>query len=288
MRYEGMVYRPPSEARSLIVQLTVGCSQNGCCFCDMYKDKRFYIRELDDVIDDFRSAREYYRHASRIFLADGDALICKTQYLIDVLSYIARTFPECERVSSYASPRSVLVKTPEELASIRSAGLELLYIGLESGCDDVLTYMNKQATASEIIRAGVMCREAGFQTSVTVISGLGGETLTQRHALDSASALSAMKPNYIGGMTLQILPGTVLHDRLHSGEFKPLSGEGVLRESMLMIEHLDAEGCVFRSNHISNYVNIKGTLNADRDDMVGAIRAALADGAYSVRHLRQL
>lgn len=288
MRYEGMVYRPPSEARSLIVQLTVGCSQNGCAFCDMYKDKKFYIRPIEDVLEDFDTARRRYRHVSRIFLADGDALICKTQYLLDVLAHILQNFPECERISSYASPRSVLLKSHDELVSVKDAGLALVYIGLESGCDDVLTYVNKQATSEEIVRAGIMCRDAGIQTSVTVISGLGGVALTERHALDSAKALSAMKPDYIGGMTLQILPGTALYDRARSGEFRPLSGEEMLREQMMMIENIDADGCVFRSNHISNYLNIKGTLNEDRDEMVRSIRAALQDGAYTVKELRQL
>lgn len=285
MRYDGMVYRPPSEAYSLIVQLTVGCSQNGCAFCDMYKDKKFYIRPLDDVLDDFREARSAYSRIGRIFLADGDALICRADYLHAVLDFIRTYIPECERVTSYASPRSLLTKTADELASLHSAGLDMLYLGLESGCDDVLSYMNKGATSEEIVRACVMGRDAGFKMSVTVISGLGGVEMWERHAVDTARAVTAMKPDYLGALTLSVRPGTELERKERSGEFKTLSPEAALAELKLMIDGIDAEGCVFRSNHVSNYVAVGGTFNRDKAAMIAQIDRALREGGYVARRL---
>lgn len=288
MRYEETVYRPPSEAYSLIVQVTIGCSQNFCHFCDMYKNKKFRIRPLDEVLDDFREARATYSHIGRIFLADGDALICRTDYLISILDFIKANIPECERVTSYASPRSLLTKSHEDLVRIRRHGLEMLYLGLESGCDEVLTLMNKGATRDEIIKAGGMAKDAGYKLSVTVITGLGGERLREAHAIDSASAVSAMKPDYLGALTLSVMPGTVLYDMVKSGEFKLLSPEAALEESMMMIERIDAEGCVFRSNHISNYVNVHGTFNRDRASMIAQIKNALSGDDYIVRRIAQL
>ena len=202
MRYEGRVFRPPSEAYSLIVQVTVGCSHNKCTFCDMYKEKRFHLRKLEDVLEDFNIARRQYRYIERVFLADGDALIRKTEDLAVILKHIRKIIPECRRVTSYGSPKSILTKSPEDLALLHSLGLEMIYLGLESGNEQVLKHINKGVTVEDIVRAGQMVKDAGMKLSVTAISGLGGTEMWKEHAIDTAKAFSRMKPDYIGLLTL--------------------------------------------------------------------------------------
>ena len=284
MRYEGAVYRPPSEAYSLIVQVTVGCSHNGCTFCNMYKAKQFHIHTVEEVLEDLTEARSLYHYVDRIFLADGDALIYKTEDLLQILDAIQTMFPECQRVTSYATPRALLLKTQEELDLIHSHGLSMLYLGLESGCDKILTYVNKGHSAAEIVTAGQKAKKAGFQLSVTILSGLGGEALWKEHAIDTGKALSDMKPDYIGEMTLNIIPGTKLYEEAQAGKFTMPTPECLLEETKLLIQNTDNEGAVFRSNHVSNYVNIRGTFNAGRDDMIKQIDDALSHGSFKVRH----
>lgn len=277
MRYSGRVFRPPSEARSLIVQVTYGCSHNTCCFCDMYKEKRFTIRPLQEVLEDFAMARQYYSHVGRVFLADGDALMRKQEDLEIILDYVRETFPECERVTSYASPGSIHAKTPEQLRILREKGLEMVYMGLESGSDAVLELMQKGHTADAIIRAGQKVRAAGIKLSVTAISGLGGQAMWQEHAVQTGKAFSAMKPEYIGILTLMQEPGTPLVEWIRQGQFKVLTPTQVLQETALMLRNIDSEGSVFRMNHASNYLNLRGTLNGDLDAMLARIEAGLSD-----------
>ncbi|MDO5548964.1 MAG: radical SAM protein [Eubacteriales bacterium] len=275
MRYEGRVFRPPSEAYSLIVQATVGCSHNKCTFCDMYKEKRFHLRPLDQVLEDFDIAREAYRRIERIFLADGDALIRKTEDLVAILEHIREVIPECTRVTSYGSPMSILTKSPEDLALLRSLGLKMIYLGLESGCDDVLTHINKGVTVDEIVLAGQKVKAAGMKVSVTAISGLGGTELWKEHAIGTADAFSRMNPDYIGLLTLMFEGDTQLEREWREGKFQLLSPPQVAQETLLMLEHIDSEGSVFRSNHASNYLSLRGTLNQDRDAMCHMLRKAL-------------
>lgn len=284
MRYEGAIYRPPSEAYSLILQVTVGCSNNSCTFCNMYKAKKFHIHTVEEVLEDLAEARSMYTYIDRIFLADGDALIYKTEDLITILDAIKKTVPECQRVTSYATPRSLLLKSQEELNLIHEHGLEMLYLGLESGCDRILEHVQKGATAEQIVEAGQKAKKAGFKLSVTILSGLGGIELAKEHALDTAKALSEMKPDYIGEMTLNIIPGTKLYDEYKAGTFVMPDPVAVLEETKLMIQNIDDEGAVFRSNHVSNYVNIRGTFNEGRDDMIAQIDRAIANGSFRVRH----
>lgn len=284
MRYEGAVYRPPSEAYSLIVQVTVGCSHNGCTFCNMYKAKQFHIHTLEEVLEDLAEARAMYNYVDRIFIADGDALIYKTEDLVVILDYIRENFPECQRVTSYATPRSLLLKSQEELNLIHEHGLEMLYLGLESGCDEILLARNKGATSAEIVLAGQKAKKAGYKLSVTILSGLGGEQLLEKHAIETARAITEMKPDYIGEMTLNIIPGTRLFEEHKAGTFKMPSPVQILEETKLLIENIDNEGAVFRSNHVSNYVNIRGTFNAGRADMIRQIDDAIKQNSFKVRH----
>ena len=252
MRYQGMVYRPPSEAYSLIVQVTYGCSHNTCAFCSMYKEKRFALRPLHEVLEDFQMARQRYRSVRRIFLADGDALIRKASELYTILDTIRELFPECE-------------------------GLTMVYMGLESGSDKVLTRMRKGHPAAEIIEMGQKVRRNGMALSVTAITGLGGPELLEEHAVKTAEAFNAMNPEYIGMLTLMVEPGTPLYDWVHDGSFRLLDQHQVLKETELLVSHFDSPGSVFRMNHASNYLDLRGTLNQDRDALLAKIHQAEQD-----------
>ena len=288
MRYEGRVFRPPSEAYSLIVQVTVGCSHNKCTFCDMYKEKRFHLRKLEDVLEDFNIARRQYRYIERVFLADGDALIRKTEDLAVILKHIRKIIPECRRGTSYGSPKSILTKSPEDLALLHSLGLEMIYLGLESGNEQVLKHINKGVTVEDIVRAGQMVKDAGMKLSVTAISGLGGTEMWKEHAIDTAKAFSRMKPDYIGLLTLMFEGDVPLRRECEEGKFHLLTAPQVAKETLLMLEHIDSEGSVFRSNHASNYLTLKGTLNRDREAMCEQIRTALERGGYKKEYFRAL
>jgi radical SAM superfamily enzyme YgiQ (UPF0313 family) len=288
MRYKGKVYRPPSEAYSLIVQVTYGCSHNGCAFCDMYDDKRFGIRPLAEVLEDFQLARGAYASVRRIFLADGDALMRKSTELVAILDEIARLFPECERVTCYASPGSIQCKTEEELRLLRQKGLAMVYMGLESGCDAVLTRMNKGHTAQAIVEAGQKVRRCGIALSVTAISGLGSVELLRDHAVETARALSAIRPEYIGLLTLMVEPGTPLEKWVREGSFLVPGPVEILQETALFLNEIDSEGSVFRMNHASNYLTLRGTLNIDREAMLSQVRSGLAGHGLREEWMRAL
>lgn len=283
IHYEGRVFRPPSEAYSLIVQVTIGCSHNKCTFCDMYKEKQFRVRKLEEVKADFDAARAQYRKVDRIFLADGDALMCRAEHMAEILRYIREVFPECERVTSYGSPASILCKTQEELNELSALGLSMIYLGLESGSDEVLRRINKGETADEIVRAGLMVKAAGMKLSVTCIAGLGSLELSEEHAIKTAEALSRMKPEYIGLLTLLFELETPLMRDWQEGRFYLMNPVEIAHETLILLEHIDAEGSVFRANHASNYVNLAGTLNRDRAAMVARLRQAL-DGKINFKN----
>ena len=277
MQYYGDVYRPPSEAASLIIQVTLGCSHNTCAFCTMYKEKRFYNRPTEDVLNDLRevAGSAYGRRVRRIFLADGDALIRKTDDLVVILDEIARLYPNVERVTSYASPGSLLIKKPEELKILREHGLSMVYLGLESGSDEVLKLMTKGFTSAQIVEGGLKAKAAGMQLSVTAIAGLGGTALSKEHAEGTAKALSAMNPEYVGVLTLEVHDDTPLEKWTKEGTFTLLDAVEVLKETRELIRMTDCPGCVFRMNHASNYLTLRGTLNEDKDALIAQIDAAL-------------
>ena len=275
MRYKGKVYRPPSEAYSLIVQVTYGCSHNRCAFCDMYDDKHFSLRPMAEIREDLELARRVYRRVDRIFLADGDALIRPTGDLTEILGLAYGLFPECRRVACYASPASLRVKSEDDLRLLRGRGLKMVYMGLESGCDAVLTRMRKGHDAAAIVAAGQKARRCGLALSVTAISGLGSVELWREHAVDTARAVSEMNPDYLGLLTLMVEHGTPLEQWVRDGSFTLLTAPEVLKETELFLRHVDSEGTVFRANHASNYLTLKGTLNGDRDALLSQLAAAL-------------
>ncbi len=280
MKYEGIVYRPPSEAYSLIVQVTIGCSQNHCAFCSMYKTKQFRIRSTDEIIDDFMEAREMYPKIEKIFLADGDALICPVQDLEMILKLIRKKFPECRQVTCYASPKSILLKKTDELKRLCQLGLSMVYMGLESGSDKVLEYMKKGADSKEMIKAAEKIHNAGIRLSVTAISGLGGKKWWKEHAVETGKVLSEMKPEYAGLLTLMIEEGVPLEQEIKSGRFQLMNPYEILIKTREMLEHMDCPGCIFRSNHASNYISLRGTLNKDKEKLIKQLDQAVSGSAH--------
>lgn len=276
MRYEGSVYRPPSEAYSLIVQVTIGCAHNKCTFCSMYKDKKFRVRKLNEVLEDFDIARRYYRRVNRIFLADGDALVLQNKDLLVILNYIKKLFPECERVGIYGSPKDVLRKSHEELVELLEHGIGIIYIGAESGSDKVLADIKKGATRAEIIESVKKIEAAGINASVTFISGLAGRDGWEEHAIESGTMISEMEPSYVGLLTLLTEPGAELHRDIIEGRFKTLSPIEVLKETELLLKNTNVtKTCVFRSNHASNYVSLRGNLPQDKEKMLQQLRLVM-------------
>ncbi|NLL19168.1 MAG: radical SAM protein [Clostridia bacterium] len=280
MRYEGNVFRPPSEAYSLIIQATIGCAHNKCTFCSMYKTEKFRVRELSEIVEDLTMARAHYGKIKRIFLADGDALCLSFDKLENILTEIQRIFPECERVGIYATPKDILRKSTEELRELKALGLGILYMGLETGSDEILQEINKGITAEEAIIAGRKGAESGLQVSVTVISGLGGRAKWQEHAIKTGQVLSEMDPHYIGLLTLMLVDGTEMKRKVDQGEMELLTPEEIMRETKLMLENTNVTNCLFRSNHASNYVTLKGTLPQDKEHLIKGIDSILQGGYH--------
>ena len=264
MRYEGMIYRPPSEAYSLIVQVTIGCSHNKCTFCNMFREKKFRVRPVHEVLEDLDTARRRYSRVGRIFLADGDALVLTNEKLMVILNHINENFPECERVTIYGTPQDVLRKSHEELVELRDNGLEMIYIGAESGSDKVLKDICKGATRAELIEAVQKIEAAGIKASVTFINGMGGRADWEEHAIETGKMISEMNASYVSLLTLMVERNVPLYEKIESGEFELLSAEEVAMETLLMLEHANVDKkCVFRANHASNYVPLKGDLPND-------------------------
>lgn len=275
MKYEGSLYRPPSEAYSLIVQATIGCTHNGCTFCSMYKDKEFRIRPTEDIIADLKIGREKYGYVDRVFIADGDALAIKNKELEKILSYIQKNFPKCKRVGIYGSPKAILSKSHGELLRLKELGLGIIYLGVETGSEYILQRINKGVTRKEMVLAGKKVVNSGIKLSITLISGIGGREDSYEHAIESAKIINEINPDYLGLLTLMVQENTPLYEDVKSGNFKILSPKEVLFETREMVENIDVENCIFRSNHSSNYVSLRGTLPKDKEKILGQIDAGL-------------
>ena len=287
--YDYPLYRPPSEAYSLIIQATLGCSQNKCTFCSMYKSKKFTIKPLEQIKKEIDFFRIYVKKAERIFLADGDALIMPMKILKEIFIYINEKFPEAERISLYGSPKSILLKTPEELLELKNLGLGLIYLGVESGSDKILSSVKKGVSREEIITAGKKVKKVGIPLSVTAITGLGGKENSIEHAVETASLISEINPDYFGVLTLMLEEGTELLEEYKKGNFIPLSSSEILEETKLMIKNINVkEKCIFRSNHASNYVSLKGTLPYEKENILKTIDYALKNNEIKSELLRRL
>ena len=278
MRYEGDIYRPPSEAYSLLVQVTIGCSHNKCTFCNMYKEKQFRVRKQEEVLEDLAWAREHYRRVERIFLCDGDALCLANRKLLVILDYIRQHFPECERVTTYGRATDVLRKTDEELRELREHGIEMVYLGAESGSQKVLEKINKGETREELIEGVQRLEAAGIKTSVTFISGLAGSDDWEEHAVETGRMIAEMNASYVSLLTLMLQPPAPLLEDYRQGRFKLLTPEEVLAATCLMLQYAKpSKSCVFRSNHASNYVSLRGNLPQDNDSMIAALKRCMED-----------
>jgi radical SAM superfamily enzyme YgiQ (UPF0313 family) len=278
MRYEGDIYRPPSEAYSLLVQVTIGCTHNDCTFCTMYKGKSFKIRNPKEVIEDLAWARQHYSRVERIFLCDGDALCLATHKLIEILDYIKENFPECERVTTYGRASHALSKSDEELSMLKEHGISMVYIGAESGSDKVLEMVKKGETRETLISGVQKLEKAGIKTSVTFISGLAGQDMWEEHAVETGTMIAEMNASYVSLLTLMLKESAPLFQDAKAGKFKVLTPEEVLAETCMMLKYAKpTKPCIFRSNHASNYVSLKGTLPADNDSMIASLKHCMED-----------
>lgn len=277
MRYEGAIYRPPSEAGSLILQATIGCSHNQCTFCISFMDKKYRERDLEDIFEDIKTAAGYYQPGSirRVFLADGDAMAMSTHKLLAILARLYETFPNLERVSLYATPQDLLDKQPQELEDLKEAGMGIVYMGVETGNEELLAWIRKGVTREEVSRAGQRAREAGLVLSVTVINGLGGTEKMAAHARDTATLLNEIDPPYLGLLTLMVCEGTPIARQVQRGQFAVPSPLEMLLEIRMMLEPLELTNCVFRCNHASNYLPLRGTLPWDKEALLQALDTVL-------------
>jgi radical SAM superfamily enzyme YgiQ (UPF0313 family) len=276
VRYEDPVFRPPCEAGSLIIQATIGCPHNRCTFCGMYKMKKYRVRPLDEIREDLQMSRRAWSDPHSVFLADGNTIAMRTDDLLQVLDYVREAFPDVQRISCYGGARFIRGRKVEDLARLKEHGLQIVYMGLESGDDEILRMVRKGATADDYVRAAAKMRSAGILLSTYVLAGLGGRGRLREHALGSAAILNRMKPDYIRIRTLAFLPGFPLYEQLQAGEFEECTGREIAEETRLLLENLQVEGAEFLSDHISNYLPLYGRLPEDKQKMLAAIEEALA------------
>jgi radical SAM superfamily enzyme YgiQ (UPF0313 family) len=276
MRYEGQVYRPPSESDAYILQATIGCSWNACVYCDMYRDKRFRVRALEESLADIDEAsRRYGPHVRKLFVADGDALVLPLDHWLSLLSAARAAFPRLGRVSCYAMARNVLDKAPEELVALRAAGLTRLYIGPESGDDVTLKRIAKGSTFDEHVRAAERAHAAGLEISVIVMLGVAGVARSSEHAARTAELVTAMNPAYLAALTTTVVPGTPLAQLVQRERFTLPDLGQMFGELRTIVADARPTRCVFRTNHASNHLPLAGTLPEDRDRIVATIDAAM-------------
>jgi radical SAM superfamily enzyme YgiQ (UPF0313 family) len=274
MKYEGSIYRPPSEANSLILQVAVGCSYNRCTFCHSFQHKEFRIKSFEEIKEDIDEASGYGL-IPRVFLADGDALIIPQKDLTRILSYLKLKIRGLERVGIYANAVDVLKKDPDELKELKSLGLGIIYLGLESGNAEVLKRIRKNATAEQMVRAAKRVREAGIVLSVTVLLGIGGVDLSHAHAEDTGKVLSQMDPEFVGALSLMIVPGTPIDGELRSGKLVLPTPFELIRELGTMIANCEFTNCFFASNHASNYLPLRIRMPEEKERAMRLIKNVL-------------
>lgn len=276
MHYEGMIIRPPSEANSILLQATVGCSHNKCTFCGTYKGERFKIKSDEIIMEDIAFAAKYCKRQNRLFICDGDALIIPQKRLLHILSEIEKQLPWVERVAVYANAKGIRMKSVDELKELRAHGLKIAYLGLETGDDETLKAIVKGASADTMIEIGQKIRSAGIRLSVTVLLGIAGRTRSQAHAEATGRVLSAIDPEFVGALSLMLIPGTPLHDDYEAGRFDLIESKEMLAELRTMIAHTDLTDGLFHANHASNYLPIRAKMPQDKEKTLKLIDDALA------------
>jgi len=305
MPFESPPFRPPSEAYSLLIRVTRNCPWNRCEFCAMYKTEKFQLRDVEEIKRDIDFLRDIYDQAKEmawlrgyggdvryigaalgipwllqgdvknVFIGDSDSLVMKPHLLIEVVRYIKEKFPSVQRITSYARARTILNKKFEDLKDIREAGLTRLHVGLESGDDFILSYVKKGISSSEAVEAGLKAKEAGFELSEYVISGLGGERRWREHALNTAEVLNRINPHFIRIRTLVVLPFTPLYEKMEKGDFIEASPETVVKELRLLIENLNVDS-EFLTDHVSNYIDLNGKLPEEKEKLLKKIDGILS------------
>ena len=292
MRYIGDIYRPPGEWKSYLLQCTVGCSHNACTFCGMYKNKRYFVRPVEEILEDIEMARIHYTDLSsfplgvprvnRVFLCDGDAIAMDTDDLLLILRKLKEAFPLLERVTTYAGPRSTLSKTPEELKALCDAGLTRAYLGMETGWDTLLKKVGKGVSADQMLEAGLRLKEAGMELWDIILLGLAGPEGSRTHIEESVKMINAMKPRHLSAMTYVPVEGTPMYEDVCRGRFTCITPREALLETKWLIEGLNVDPLHITSNHPSNYLPIKGGLPEDRERILQLLNQAI-EGEVSVR-----
>ena len=276
MHYEGNIIRPPSEANSILLQVTVGCSRNKCTFCGTYKGERFRIKPDSVIMEDIAFAAQYCQRQRRVFLCDGDALIIPQKRLLKILKEIEKQLPWVTRVGLYANAKALNMKTVDELRELRSHGVGIAYMGLETGDDVTLKRINKGASAVHMIEMGKKAKQAGFKLSITVLLGIAGPERSQIHARETGRVLSAIDPDYVGALSLMLIPGTPLFDDYESGKFRLIEPREMLSELRTMIASTNLTSGLFHANHASNYLPIKARFPREKESTLKLIDDALA------------
>lgn len=280
MNYEPPLFRPPSESASLLLQITVGCSHNTCVFCDMYREKTFRLKPWEEIEADIEEATRF--RLRRVFLCDGDALIAPQELLEQTLKRIRARMPWVERVGTYGDARSILRKTPKELAALKELGLGIVYHGLESGDDEVLRSVHKGSTVEQAVTAARRVIDAGITYSCMVLLGLGGEARSEAHARATAAALNRIQPHFLGILTTMVVEGGELDRRLEAGGFTMPGRMALTRELRLLLEHLELEGCLVTSNHASNHLAVRAVLPQDKVRALAYLDKVLELGGENV------
>ena len=276
MHYEGNIIRPPSEANSILLQVTVGCSRNKCTFCGTYKGERFRIKSDAIIMEDIDFAAKYCKRQRRVFLCDGDALIIPQKRLLRILREIEKQLPWVTRVGLYANAKALNMKTAEELMELKSHGVGIFYLGLETGDDVTLKKIRKGASSGQMIEMGIKAKQAGIKLSITVLLGIAGPQRSQIHARETGRVLSAIDPDYVGALSLMLIPGTPLYQDYQSGEFRLIEPREMLAELRTMIASTNLTRGLFHANHASNYLPIRARLPKDKEPTIRLIDAALA------------
>jgi radical SAM superfamily enzyme YgiQ (UPF0313 family) len=279
INYDEPLFRPPSEDYSLIIQVSLGCAWNKCAFCEMYSDKQFRVRPEEDIFAEIDSLASHSDQIRKVFLADGNAMVLSFDKLSRLLDKLNATFPKVNRVSAYALPRDIESKTSEELQILASKGLKLLYVGIESGDDELLERINKGEDYKSTSLALQKTRKAGIKLSVMILNGLGGQHYSQQHAINSAKLVNEIQPEFLSTLVLSYPYGEDHFKKKFNGEFLPLNTIELIAEMKVFVETLELENTVFRSDHASNYLILKGNLNRDKEELLSRINGVLDDPA---------
>lgn len=275
MHYEGMMIRPPSEANSILLQVTLGCSHNKCTFCGTFREKRFDIKKDDIIFEDIEFARKHCKRQNRLFICDGDAMIVPQKRLVRILEQIRNRLPWVERVGLYANTKGIGMKTDEQLQELNRLGVQIAYMGLESGDDQVLKEIRKGADSKKMIKMGTRVKKSGIKLSVTVLIGLGGRQRSKNHAMETGRVLTAIDPDFVGALSLMLVPGTELNEKYEKKEFELINSREMLEELGVMISSTELSNGLFHANHASNYLPIRAKLPEEKEKTLALISRAL-------------